>query len=60
MTTAVEQMPMRAAMTQAFLRDVTGKIDVSDLEVARLAPGQMVVLRPDGPDLHVQVDREAS
>lgn len=59
-TVAVEQMPMKPAMIQAFMRDVTGRVDVSDLHVARIAPGQMVVIVPDGPDLHVRVNQEAS
>lgn len=50
------EMPMAASMVQAFLRDVTGEFDVSDYRVAVLGPGQLLVLRPDEPDLHVSTE----
>lgn len=42
---------MAAKMVQAFLRDVTGEMDVSGMTVQPMGGGQVLIVRPDGQDL---------
>ena len=52
---AVLDAPMEAKMIQAFMRDVTGRMDVTDMQIARVRPGLIVVIQPGGPNIAVEV-----
>lgn len=53
----VHEIPMAPKMVQAFLRQVTGRIDVSEVEIARTSEG-LVVLDPEEGSMLIEPEEK--